>query len=264
MRPRLVSLLTALVGLALALPASGQMPGAVDGAGTVVVPAGRYWPLYATPADTAGVAVASFVLDVHPVTVEDFAAFVAVMPRWQRDAAPSVLTDDAYMASWRDASTPAHGAPHRPVTEVSWFAARAYCAWTGGRLPTTDQWEYAAQASEAAPNAFRDAAFNRHVLALYQARAPMDSLPAVETTDRNALGVADLHGLVWEWTDDFNNQMLTGAGRDDRSLDRQLFCAAGSSGATDLTNYAGFLRWAYRLSLQGTTSAPGLGFRCAR
>lgn len=260
---RLVATLLALVGLVPGLPLAGQRAGAAGGAGRVLVPGGIYHPLYATPADTGGVAVASFPMDVHPVTTGDFAAFVAAEPRWRRDQAPRALVGPGYLASWQDARTPAAGSPDRPVTEVSWFAARAYCAWTGGRLPTTDEWEYAAQASASGPGAFRDADFNRRVLALLQARPSPDALPPVGTTDRNAFGLSDMHGLVWEWTSDFNNETLTGAGRDDRGLDRQLFCAAGSSGATDLSNYAGFLRWAYRSSLDGTTGAPGLGFRCA-
>ena len=44
-----------------------------------------------------------------------------------------------------------------PSTQVSWFAARAYCASLGKRLPTVDEWEYAAAASERRTDATDDA-----------------------------------------------------------------------------------------------------------
>lgn len=271
MRPRLLALLTALVVLPLTASAVGGqgaaqptvVPAADPEAGVVSIPAGRYVPLYATGSDSLGIPVEAFRLDVSPVTVGEYLAFVRATPAWRKGAASPALADSAYLSRWDDALDPGAVPLDRPVTEVSWFAARAYCRWAGGRLPTTDEWEYVAQASEARANAFRDPDFNRAVLALVQGRAPSNALPAAGTTDRNVFGVRDLHGLVWEWTADFNNQMLTGAGRDDKGVDRGLFCASGSVGTTDPSNYAAFLRWAHRTSLEGPTTAPGLGFRCA-
>jgi formylglycine-generating enzyme required for sulfatase activity len=231
----------------------------------VEIPSGRYTPFYASDGDGSGVAVEAFELDRVPVTVERYRAFVEAEAGWRRSAAPPVLVGEGYLERWRGDLDPGPGVggPDRPVTGVSWFAAGAFCRWVGGRLPTTDEWEYVAQASETEANAFGEPEFNRRLLELHGSRPAPDALPPVGGTFRNALGVWDLHGLVWEWTADFNNRMLTGSGRDDQGLDRQLFCAAGSAGTTDPGDYAGFLRHGVRASLEGGESHPGVGFRCA-
>ena len=104
---------------------------------------------------------------------------------------------------------------------------------------------------------------HERALQLHGRRPEPHALPPVGRTFRNDLGVWDLHGLVWEWTDDFNAEMLSGAGRDDRGLDRELFCAAGSAGVSDPSDYAAFLRASFRASLDGTRGGLTLGFRCA-
>jgi len=259
---------------------------------SVELPAGSFRPLYTTGDSVAG--VAAFRLDSLPVTVGDFLAFVEVEPRWRKGEASTLFVGDHYLAAWEGPLKPGDGgeagdpsdpdgplrpggvsrpgdgeaaaegaaAGDRPVTEVSWFAARAFCQAAGGRLPTTDEWEYAASVPEEGWKG-NDRELDRRFLQLHGRRPRAGALPPVGRTHRTRQGVWDLHGLVQEWTDDFNNQMLTGAGRDDRGLDRQLFCAAGSVGVPDPSDYAAFLRASYRASLDGTEGGPLLGFRCA-
>lgn len=262
MRPLLPALCAALLALVPA-PAGAQgpearseasHPGEGGGAAVVRIPAGSYRPFFRTPDESDSVGIGSFALDARPVTVAEYLAFVREVPRWQRGEAPTQLAGKGYLSRWDEALRPGPGLnAAEPVTEVSWFAARAYCRWAGGRLPTTNEWEWAA--SRVGPDS--------DLLALYQGRPLPGALPSAGTTDRSLDGVRDLHGLVWEWTDDFNNQTVTGAGRDDQGLDRQLFCAAGAATATDPSDYAGFLRWGYRSSLTGSSTGPRLGFRCA-
>ena len=235
-------------------------------AAAVAISGGRFVPPYAR--DGAEVAVDPFRLDRTPVTVGEYLAFVADHPEWRRSRVPALFADARYLAGWAGDLEPGPGAAtgealRRPVTGVSWFAARAYCSAAGGRLPTTHEWEFAARASRTRTDAFRDPAFNRELLALQQARSGRDALPTVGRTWTDARGVHDLHGVVWEWTDDFNNTMLTGAGRDDQGIDRGLFCAAGSVDASDRSDYVAFLRYGFRAGLEGTDVGPQLGFRCA-
>ena len=268
-------MLTAMRRAALALAmllASPSTAFAVPGHGTRAVaamaslPAGSYRPLYGR-ADGERVAVAAFRLDRTPVTRGEYLEFLAANPAWRRDVIRPVFSEPGYLATWRAALDAGDAAElRRPVTEVSWFAARAYCAWRGKRLPTLDEWEYAAAASETRRDASGDPAFVRRLLALYAGRAATTPGP-VGRGAPNAYGVRDLHDLVWEWTADFNSVIVaddsrsTGSGVGER--DHQIFCASAAIGAADPTDYAAFLRYAVRAGLTGRSTLRSLGFRCA-
>ncbi len=262
-----------VLALALPLPVAAQAAGgggspasaAEAGASApaparpmAVIPAGRYTPLYSP--DTAAVRVESFRMDRFPVTRSDFAAFVEANPRWRRSQVKPVFAGPRYLADWSDDLTPG-GTAAAPVAHVSWFAARAYCGWQAKRLPTVDEWEYVARADETRPDAMSDPAHKARVLELYTQRPK--SPPAVGSTFENLYGIHDMHGVVWEWIRDFNTVTVGTDSRGTDSRDDQLFCAAGAEGATDRGNYAAFMRYAFRASLEGRATAPALGFRCA-
>jgi len=223
------------------------------------IPGGSYVPLFVN--GPGSVKVDAFALDRFPVTRADYLAFVRARPAWRRGQVRRAFAGPGYLSGWPSAASAGGARELRlPATGVSWFAARAYCAWRGKRLPTTDEWEFAARASERSRDASRDPAFTARLLRLYTSRAPRP----VGSTFRNAYGVSDLHGLVWEWTLDFNGVMVSNDSRATSGRDHPLFCAAGVVGATDPGNYPAFLRYGFRAALDGRTTTEGLGFRCAQ
>jgi sulfatase modifying factor 1 len=73
-----------------------------------------------------------------------------------------------------------------------------------------------------------------------------------------------MHGLIWEWVDDFNSSFVTGESREDSSFNKDMFCGAGSLSSTDKENYAAYMRFAFRSSLKGKNAVWNLGFRCVK
>ncbi len=242
-------------------------------ASRVRIEGGRYRPLWRQPVpgtsrDTlrravVAVDVRTFLLDQHAVTNADYLEFVRAHPEWRRSRVSRLFADASYLHHWRGDLDPGAGAPERsPVVYVSWFAARAYAASVGGRLPTVAEWERTAAADETRRDASRDARFLTRVREFYSRPSPA-VLPEVGHTFRNVWGVDDMHGLIWEWTLDFNSALVSGESRADGSLDRTLFCGAGAAGAADFADYAAFMRFAYRASLEARYTTAQLGFRVA-
>lgn len=228
------------------------------------IPAGTYAPLQRTLKEAAVVPVTSFLLAERPVTNAEFLAFVTAHPKWRRSQVSPLFADSSYLAHWTDDLTPGPAAPPAaPVVRVSWFAARAYARAQGLRLPTTAEWELAAAAGYTQLEGKTDAALT-HDLYAWLARPVPAVLADASTARPNFHRIRALHGLVWEWVDDFNTAMVTGESRADSGLERDLFCGAGSVGAKDTTDYAAFMRQALRSSLNANNTTTSLGFRCAR
>ena len=246
----------------LVLALANQVAGAQD---YVPLSGGRFesvLPQGNSPSLSVPVDIAPFALRATPVTAGEFERFVRTHPQWQRGRAPSVFADGRYLIDWRGPALPAADAGDRPVTNVSWFAAKAFCESEGARLPTWLEWEYAAAADETRRDARADPLWRRRILAWYE-RPTTSVLPPVGGTP-NAYGVRDLHGLVWEWVDDFNALFIAGDSRTQGDPDTLKFCGAGAISVIDRDSYAVLMRIALLSSLAASDTTGSLGFRCAR
>lgn len=228
------------------------------------LPAGEYWPFFKLSAgkgQTTGedrpVAIGAFQLDVAPVTNAQFLDFLRAHPEWRRSQAKALFVDHHYLGKWRGDLSPPEGEDRAPVTNVSWFAAQAFCEARGMRLPTTDEWEYALTDGGRGQQAVTQAS-----LEWFSAPNPAH-LAAVRQGAKNGYGLYDLVGLVWEWTLDFSNAATGTEQRNTSSKDDAQFCGGGATGVRDPTDYPAFMRYASRASLEAAYSQDNLGFRCA-
>lgn len=226
----------------------------------VTIDGGSYRPLYLKK-DTPKSTVETFKLDKYPVTNRQFLEFVRQNPQYSRNKISQREAETGYLRHWhidkKGQIIPRKNQLNQPVTNVSWFAANAYCRAKGKRLPTIDEWEFVGLASEKAKDGSNEDGYNRIILDWY-ADGGRRGLRDVGTTKPNIYGVYDMHGLIWEWTEDFNSSLLSSG-----SADSSLFCGGGTAGSTDPSNYAAFMRYGIRISLQSPFVLNNLGFRCA-
>jgi formylglycine-generating enzyme len=226
----------------------------------VLVSGGSYKPLYSSD---ERIKVESFYMDKYPVTNREFLEFVKANPSWQKSNVKRLFADQSYLKHWSGSMELGENInPESPVTNISWFAAKAYAKWAGKRLPTVNEWEYAASAGKNSKDGTGDPENTRRIREWYS-KLSTKNLPEVGSTDKNYWGVYDMFGLIWEWTYDFNNAMVTGDSRSGSDPERNLFCGSGAVNA-DVENYTAFMRYGFRSSLKANYTVNNLGFRCVK
>ncbi len=99
--------------------------------------------------------------------------------------------------TWRDPDRVEH-----PVTDVSWYDAVAYCEFASKRLPTADEWEWAARGrDEERPHPWGTLPPTSDLACWSRADGKLGTCAAGERAlGASRDGVLDLAGNVWEWT----------------------------------------------------------------
>jgi formylglycine-generating enzyme required for sulfatase activity len=183
----------------------------------------------------------TFFLQADEVTVDQYARCVAA------GACTPAGTDDF-------CNTGRPGRELHPINCVSWSQASAYCAWLGRRLPTEDEWEYAASGKEKRLYAWGNMPPAGRVCSgrADAGTCEVDSIAAGRTPE----GLHDVTGNVWEWT----------------ASDYCMY-APGSSCAHDqkvargggwFSGNPGILRTQVRQGYDPSVQSANVGVRCAK
>jgi formylglycine-generating enzyme required for sulfatase activity len=244
---------------------------AADGMIMVYVPAGTF-AMGSTHGDSDetpvhNVTLDAFWLDQTEVTTEQYAAFLNSEGNQTEDGDIWVTTDGDFAVVERSGGTyrPRSGYWNRPVTDVGWYGARAYCVWVGGRLPTEAEWEYAAGGPESRiypwGNAQRRGYANcgESICADgLEETAPVGSFPK----GASWVGALDMAGNVWEWVADWYQS-------DYYSISVSTNPSGPLSGGTRVSRGGSWgddwhaLRATERLNPKPTVRSQFHGFRCA-
>jgi formylglycine-generating enzyme required for sulfatase activity/GTPase SAR1 family protein len=196
--------------------------GEIDRSGGFIrIPPGSFW-MSSQEGDKRGKLIEIpyiYWLARYPVTVAQFSGFVAdagyaderwwwteAAARWLRETRTTVPDNWEYQLLHAN----------RPVTGVSWFEARAYCAWLDAklralegdplppdrqvRLPTESEWEKAARGSDLLPYPWGYKEWNEQRANVWESSIGHATPVGMYPQGATASGLHDLAGNVWEWT----------------------------------------------------------------
>jgi formylglycine-generating enzyme required for sulfatase activity len=146
--------------------------------------------LHQPHAEKRQVVLRDYALDLTPVTNADYSSFLRATHYQPRHP-------ENFLRHWRQGAPP-DGKEQHPVVYVDLDDARAYAAWAGKRLPTEEEWQFAAAGPERRrypwggqlqPDCCNDGATGD--------TTPVRAFP----NGRSPFGCYDMCGNTWEWTE---------------------------------------------------------------
>ena len=151
-----------------------------------------------------------------------------------------------------------------PINCIDWNQARTFAKWVGGDLCSESEWEYSARAGED----FKYSGSNDLDEVAWYYKNSGDSTHPVGKKKKNAWGLYDMSGNVWEWTLDEYKSSYSGAPANGLPICSTPTCRQGSSRRVirggGWSSYAGYLRVAFRSYNAADYRYSNLGARLCR
>ena len=151
------------------------------------------------------------------------------------------------------------GKDNYPVATVTWFGAKAYCEWVGGRLPTEAEWEFAARGGNNSKGYTYAGSNTLDDVAWYNINSDLIA-GSVGTKNANELGLHDMSGNLYEWCSDWyssryysNSPTINPQGP---NIGTERVCRGGGWFSSP-----GFCSVTYRLSASPSSGTFAWGFR---
>jgi formylglycine-generating enzyme required for sulfatase activity len=208
------------------------------------------------------VSVAGFAMDVTEVTTAAYTACV-------RAGRCSAASTDGYCNYGHSDKN------NHPINCVDWGQATAYCASVGKRLPTEEEWEYAARGTDGRKYSWgNEEPGTRACWSRWSNVRPIDPWGNKEGTcsvgscSSGVFGLKDMNGNVWEWTStvhsiDYSNSRADTALRT-RPVPLEEMDARVRRGGGWYFGDPSDLRSSNRDGFAPSLLDSNLGFRCAR
>lgn len=196
--------------------------------------------------------IKAFYLDTYEVTNREYMAFV----KETGHPKPPFYKDGDF------------NNPDQPVVGVTYYDAMTYAHWTGKRLPTEAEWEYAARGGlDNKKFPWGDEISAQHCNYVpsggkeadgFEYTAPVGKFPP------NAFGLYDMSGNAWEWCQDFYNIAYYGISPDSNPTGPDSGYTRVVRGGSYLSINPKYLTCTFRLELKPFVQDRYYGFRCAQ
>jgi formylglycine-generating enzyme len=255
---------TASAGPSMTIKPASELVGN-DGAPMILVPAGSF-PMGVPKGDRDGgrdeyprheVMLDNYYIDTYEVTHGRYAEFVKATghrtpenPKYPKRTLWSDHLSDSLS--------------ERPVINVDWQDAEAYCRWAGKRLPTEAEWEKAARGTDDRRFPWGNVEPTHKHLNFNQQWQGEKTLMPVGSYEagKSPFGAYDMAGNVWEWVADWydplyyeKSPMVNPKGPDSGTY--KVLRSSGWSVETPL------VRLFTRVKSDPTNRNDSTGFRCA-